>query len=50
MLPTLLWLFVSQVSFDYVLLITSLTNDVNWHHYIVVLPDSLETLRKEADG
>ena len=42
--------FCSEPSFDYVLLITPLTNDLDWHHYIVVLPGSLGLFRKEADG
>lgn len=42
--------FLFHPSYDYGLLITSLTNDVDWHHYIVVLSGSLGMLIKEADG
>lgn len=42
--------FLFQLWFDYVLLITSLTNDVDWHHDIVVCSGSLGMQRKGADG
>lgn len=41
--------FLFHLSYDYGVLITSLTNDVDWHHYIVVLAGSLGMLIKEAD-